>query len=390
VKRPWLVRTAWSLGALAVLVLLVRGFVGDVYHVDSGSMEPTLWGAEGGGEWVFVRYDRSPPQRQELVVVQRPGEDTPIVKRVLGLPGERVQVSCGDVLINGQRLRADEPRPAWVPVYDQARRPLEDAFPVAESQRSAWTVAGAAARLDARAVQRDANRGLLFLQDAFGDDYLGPDGALVHGTGQANDARFEAEVEFQDAGSQLRVGLSEQGDQFQALVRPLDGGRCDLALVRRNAKDGSVMLASARVDWPAGERRRLAFENRDNVLRLEVAGLAPLVAGYRENAPHPSDQRQEGLSYGWRVWFGGEQGRFEFRGVRVLRDLCYAERGAFGVGTPCELGPDEFFVLGDHSSQSRDSREWGPVHEAELVGRPVAVVWPPARWRRLRGPEGGS
>ncbi|MCY2959781.1 MAG: signal peptidase I [Planctomycetota bacterium] len=388
--RTLLVRAAWTLALLAIAVLFVRTFVGDVYHVDSGSMEPTLWGAEGGGEWVFVRFSDERPARQDLVVAQRPGDDAPIVKRALGLPGESVQVSGGDVLVNGRRLAPDASRPPWVVVYDQAVRPLEERFPTAAAQRLLWSAGTDFAGLDARAVPRDANLGLRFFHDPLDDDYLGPDGELVRGTSQASDARVELDVVPSDVGSQLRVGLSEQGDTFQALVRPVDDGACEVSITRRNAFDGLATLASARIAWPVGESRRIAFQNRDNELRLEIAGAAPLSAAYREDALHPSDLLGEGRSYGYRVWFGGDQGRFEFRRVRVLRDFSYTDRGAFGVGAPCELGPDEYFLLGDHSSQSRDSRESGPVHAREIVGRPVAVVWPPARWRLLRPTESGS
>lgn len=387
--RVPLARIGWALAVVAALVLFTRTFVGDVYHVDSGSMEPTLWGAEGSGEWVFVRYTDDAPARQDLVVAQRAAEDAPIVKRALGLPGESVQVSGGDVLVNGRRLAPGEPRPPWVVVYDQSLRPVEERFPVAAAQRILWRIARDAAELDASTVARDANLGLLFFHDPFDDDYLGPSGELVRGTNQAGDARLECEAVLRDAQSQLRLGLSEQGDTFQALARPGADGTCEVEITRRNAVDGLARLASARIAWPLDERRRIVFENRDNVLRCEVAGAEPLVVAYRENALHPADHLREGKSFGYRVWFGGDQGRFEFRGVRVLRDFCYTDRGAYGIGAPCELGPDDYFLLGDHSSQSRDSREWGPVHAREIVGRPAAVVWPPSRWRVLRSVASG-
>ena len=72
-------RIAWLVALALVLVLCLKTFVGDVKHVDSGSMEPTIFGAEGGGESVLVLYDRSPPQRFECAVILRRGETTPIV-----------------------------------------------------------------------------------------------------------------------------------------------------------------------------------------------------------------------------------------------------------------------------------------------------------------------
>lgn len=389
-KRVWPVRTAWTLGVSVVVVLFVRTFVGDVYHVDSGSMEPTLWGAEGGGEWLFVRYTDARPSRQDLVVAKRAGDDAPIVKRVLGLPGESVQVSGGDVLVNGKRLAADEPRPPWILLVDQNAGPFVERFPVAASQRGVWTLRTGVADLDARRVPTDANLGLLFLQpDALYDDYLGPEGERVRGTRRAGDARIELDVIVRDAGSQLRVGLAEEGDLFQVSVRPAADGRAALAITRRNSEsDRAVELARAETTWPLDVARRIAFQNRDNVLRVEIDGATVLSATYHENALiPPGDLRPDYLS---RAWFGGDSGRFEFRGVRVLRDFAYTDRGTFGIGAPLDLGPDDYFLLGDHSPESRDSREMGPVRAQDLIGRPVAVVWPPARWRMLRATEKDS
>ncbi|MGH3024354.1 MAG: signal peptidase I [Gaiellaceae bacterium] len=44
-----------------------------------------------------------------------------------------------------------------------------------------------------------------------------------------------------------------------------------------------------------------------------------------------------------------------------------------------ELGPDEYFMMGDNRGQSCDSREWGPVSRDDLIGPVFAVYWPPTR-----------
>jgi hypothetical protein len=272
---------------------------------------------------------------------------------------------------------------------------MASAFPILPAQSALWSAAADGVDLDARALARGSARGTLYFRDAFQDDYLGPDGELVRGEAGATDARIEALVTCRDAGARFRFGLTEQGDTFQAHVRVGADGSCGLAITRQNALDDlgrpvETTVATAAGTWPLGTARRVVFQNRDNTLMLAIDGVPPIVHAYRENARHRRDELGEGKSFGFRLWIGGEGGRFSFRGVRVLRDLAYTERGVFGVGAACELGPDEYFLLGDLSSQSRDSRDWGPVRAAEILGRPTAVVWPPSRWRYLRTVEGDS
>src|SRR5262249_35839796 len=120
---------------------------------------------------------------------------------------------------------------------------------------------------------------------------------------------------------------------------------------------------------------------------------ARLGAAYEKNEFHPGDVLKEGKSIGRRVALGAERGRFAFRGLRISRDLYWLARGAHGVDSPQSLGPGQYLVLGGTSAHSRDSRDWGPIEQSQIVGRAVWVVWPPGRIRRLTAtapPPGGD
>jgi signal peptidase I len=53
---------------------------------------------------------------------------------------------------------------------------------------------------------------------------------------------------------------------------------------------------------------------------------------------------------------------------------------------PVVVGKGKIWVMGDHRSQSSDSRYNGQVPTSRVLGRAVYVVWPPTRAKGLRAP----
>ena len=41
-----------------------------------------------------------------------------------------------------------------------------------------------------------------------------------------------------------------------------------------------------------------------------------------------------------------------------------------------ELASDEYFVMGDNRAHSTDSRQYGPVHRAQIIGKVLCRAWP--------------
>ena len=63
----------------------------------------------------------------------------------------------------------------------------------------------------------------------------------------------------------------------------------------------------------------------------------------------------------------------------------YYNQGSFAKeGEEVRIPEDSFFVLGDNSASSRDSRYWGFVPKRHLVGKAFFLYWPPTRIRIVR------
>lgn len=153
---PWLYYTAvgalifgmieWALGRMTAeaawdwnksllfalgLALLIRWPIAEPYRIPSGSMAPTLHGDPNFGKgdrvfvnkWIYgVRYPflnkriwhGQDPERWDIVVfkaVEPDAEHPTLVKRIVGMPGEQVHISSGNVYVDGELL----PIPDFMP-----------------------------------------------------------------------------------------------------------------------------------------------------------------------------------------------------------------------------------------------------------------------------------
>lgn len=114
-------RTALAIGLLLAVTFVILNFLGQRVSVDGNSMLPML----SNGDQLLVdkiSYRFSDPERYDIVVFGLK-EDSSIhyIKRVIGLPGETVQIIDGAIFINGQVLG----EPYGLEVMQDAKRASE-------------------------------------------------------------------------------------------------------------------------------------------------------------------------------------------------------------------------------------------------------------------------
>ncbi|GAB6076066.1 signal peptidase I [Desulfurobacterium crinifex] len=97
-----LVENLKSFAIALILALIIRTFLVQSFHIPSGSMIPSLL----VGDFILVDkviYHLREPDRGDVVVFHFPlNEDVYYIKRIVGVPGDKLQIIDGKVYINGK------------------------------------------------------------------------------------------------------------------------------------------------------------------------------------------------------------------------------------------------------------------------------------------------
>jgi signal peptidase I len=124
-KESGLVEGIWVIFQALLIALVIRTLLFQPFNIPSGSMKATLL----IGDYLFVskysygyshyslplspplfsgRIFASPPQRGDVVVFRLPRDDsTDYIKRVIGLPGDHIQMKDGLLYINGTPVKRE-------------------------------------------------------------------------------------------------------------------------------------------------------------------------------------------------------------------------------------------------------------------------------------------
>lgn len=287
------------------------------------------------------------------------------IKRLVGLPGEKLQIINGDLYINDKIQRKPDSiqNTLWLPVYNSHYLAKDTDGPIWITDSSVWKINETSLVLD-NTSQGDSGTSLA----TFGRSISDQNGYNNRsGNHEMGDVKIRFDVTLSKSSQSLELVLEKNSDQFTAVI-PADneGGGCRLI------KNGNVVLEKdTRIQ--TGQSHTIEFSNVDRVVSLSIDNTKVFVFDYDEGGT--SFQNSFDTS---RVRFGGTRVNATFENIEIFHDIYYTHLagGTWGTTQPVQLGEKDYFMLGDNSRNSNDSRVWKFVPEKNIVGKAFFVFWP--------------
>ena len=335
------------------------------YHQPAGGAMPVA-----NGDRILVLkciYQFFEPRQWDIAVFKDPRVPaTNLIKRLLGRPGETVEIIDGDVYIDG-RISRKPPRvqnELWMPVYDndyQPVRPREGLF-----NGYLWR-------------QPFKNVATYAYNDVRGYNHMPYCSDLM--------------VRFYAASSELDGVIGISLSKYQTYYKAWVDYSGEMVIAKVSEGKETVLDSKTIKMWALGKSVLVKFANVDHQLIFEF-GPEKLVYDLGRSADD-AGPRKTNVEPQVKI-FGS--GRLTLSHIGIFRDVHYTARkfansGDFGraiEGNPLTLRKDEFFVLGDNSPNSEDGRWWeqagrgnnnifyrkGIVPRDYLVGKAMLVYWP--------------
>lgn len=329
---------------------------------------------------------RCPPERWQVVALRDPTQsDRLVVKRVVGLPGETIEIRCGDVYADGRIVRKNfaQQQAAALLVHDAdfpSQRPAVSSRWRSERSDSRWQCDAGRFFFSGTLVHGSRETSLDWLnyhhERRTAEDAVRPSAVLDLSGYNPGRARREEDVRaVSDLMLSLRVGqMSGRGSLWIRATDGCDDFRVRLAFESDSFRrwqvfhgEGEGDAGSFGVRTGGSEAHRIDVSLIDRQFLLAVDGRTVAVRrDLGDRPPTRGTDRPFGVA--------AEGIDVTIRQVRVYRDIFY--RSVAGM-QKIRLPADHFYVLGDNSSESSDSRIWGEYAAVDakfLLGNVLVAI----------------
>lgn len=392
---------------------------GDVNYDNS---VPFMNSAIHGGNKILVNkliYKFTDPERFDVMVFKYPVEPgRNFIKRVVGLPNERLKIEHGDVFVNGKRVvkRVDIQNKMWHGIYDQNYPSQEGkAEPWHEDSTGRWVIrrrgeggekmiqdAGKRAGIEmevikdaslvaknafiaASAPRRTRISYATVVRDTYGYNPTSKEGNSQYSPdGEHIVVDLAAKLEIIPLGNKgpIVLGITENNSPL-TISLPVEG--TTYTLEREAAPHFKAVKVTK--EGPAlkvGEINTIEYAWWDRRARLMVNGTEVLVWDDPNGKTQPTSSG---------VYLESSESGAIFQRVKLYRDIYYYPHSNDSAPGNVEwdsetkeiiIPEDSYICLGDNAPNSKDSRSWGYVNRGHLVGRAFTVFWPLSEIRLIR------
>ena len=383
-RHPWR-ENIEAMTVAIVMAVMLKYFAVEAYQIPTGSMQPTLMGQEfhDRGRLAGEIKDRilvdklsfhlRDPERWEVVIFKYPlNRAQNFVKRLVGMPGEHFRVRYGDLW---RRSNEQEPwqilrRPANVQ-RDQWKA-IDLGEPVGGEH---WAVEGTpqgALRREGREVEAAGAAKLRFaahgggpILDTYTHGYpLGTQEAMAkfpefHASNEhtVGDLRVSGRVRASEQLAALAIVLTEGTRSYRFEIPGPAAPRAEARIGVQWARNEIYDPRESTVEAPrlaAGAWIEFAAQNLDDQLTLELGDVRLALE------IEPATDQTAGVTL---ELVGGGAGLDD---LQVWRDIYYTEGH---TASEWRIPEGCYFMMGDNTQDSSDSREWRLVH-IEWKGAP--------------------